>query len=66
MKVWAYDAKTLDMINNEPFSSISVAADYFNVNYRRISRNLDTKKFTKQNNMFIYLFKKEINLDLRT
>lgn len=25
VKVWAYDAKTLDLINNEPFFSISVA-----------------------------------------
>ena len=66
VKVWAYDAKTLDLINNEPFFSISVAADYFNVNYRTISRNLDTKIFTKQNNMLVYLFKKEINLDLKT
>jgi hypothetical protein len=37
VKVWAYDAKTLDLINNEPFSSISAAADYFNVDYRTIS-----------------------------
>lgn len=65
VKVWAYDAKILDLINNEPFFSISAAADYFNVNYRTISRNLDTKNFTKQNNMLVYLFKKEINLDLK-
>ena len=58
MKVWAYDAKTLDLINNEPFSSISAAANYFNVNYRTISRNLDTKNFSKQNDMLVYLLKK--------
>lgn len=65
MKVWAYDAKTLNLINNEPFSSISAAADYFNVNYKTISRNLDTEIFTKQNNMLVYLFKKEIFSDLK-
>lgn len=66
VKVWVYDAKTLDLINNKSFSSISTTAGYFNVNYRTISRNLDTEKYTKQNNMLVYLFKKEINLDLKT
>ncbi len=64
VKVWAYDAKTWDLIENRPFSSIFEAANYFNVNYRTISRNLDTNKITKQNSMLVYLFKKEINLDL--
>lgn len=56
---------TLDLINNEPFSSISDAADYFNVNYRTINRHLDTKLATKQNKMSVYFFKKKINLDLK-
>lgn len=65
IKVWAYDATTLDLINNEPFPSITVAADYFNINYRTINRHLDTKVATKQNKMSVYFFKKEINSDLK-
>jgi group I intron endonuclease len=65
VKVWAYDALTLDLINNEPFSSISDAADYFNVNYRTVNRHLDTKLATKQNKMSVYFFKKEINSNLK-
>ena len=57
IKVWAYDATTLDLINNEPFPSISAAADSFNVNYRTINRHLDTKVATKQNKMSVYFFK---------
>jgi len=55
----------LDLINNEPFPSITVAADYFNNNYRTINRHLDTKVATKQNKMSVYFFKKEINSDLK-
>ena len=65
IKVWAYDATTLDLINNEPFPSISDAADYFKVNYRTIKRHLDTKVATKQNKMSVYFFKMEINSDLK-
>ena len=65
IKVWAYDATTLDLINNEAFPSITVAADYFNINYRTINRHLDTKVATKQNKMSVYFFKKEINSDLK-
>jgi len=57
-KVYAYDANTLDLINNSPFSSISDAADYFKVNYRTISRHLDTKLATMQNKMLVYFFLK--------
>jgi hypothetical protein len=65
IKVYAYDATTLDLINNEPFSSISDTADYFYVNYRRITRHLDTKFATKQNKTSVYFFKKEINSKLK-
>lgn len=34
--VWAYDAKTLELINGSPFDSMKKAADYFNVRYRTI------------------------------
>lgn len=65
VKVWVYDAVTMDLINNEPFSSITVAAAYFNVGYRTISHHLDTKLATKQNKMHVYFFKKEVNLGLK-
>ena len=65
LKVWAYEAETFKLINNEPFSSLSAAAKYFNINYRTISRHMDTKVSTYQNNLFIYLFSKEVSLDLK-
>lgn len=65
VKVWAYDALNMDLINNEPFSSIFDAAKYFNVNYRTVNRHLDTKLITKQNKMSVYFFKKEISLNLK-
>lgn len=65
VKVYAYDAITLDLINNEPFSSISDTATYFNVNYRVITRHLDTKLATKQNKISVYFFKKVINSELK-
>jgi len=43
IKVWAYNAKTLELVNNSPFSSLLSAANHFKVNYRTITRHLDTK-----------------------
>jgi len=65
VEVWAYCAKTLELIKESPFSSIQAAANYFNVNYRTISRHLDTKLATIQNNILVYLFRKEINSVLK-
>lgn len=65
LKVWAYEAETFKLINNEPFSSLSAAAKYFNINYRTISRHMDTLVSIYQNNLFIYLFSKEVSLDLK-
>jgi len=65
IKVYAYDAITLDLINNEPFSSISDTAAYFNVSYRTITRHLDTKFATKQNKMSVYFFKKVVDSNLK-
>ena len=39
VKVWVYNAKTLELIESSPFSSLLAAANYFNVNYRSISRH---------------------------
>jgi hypothetical protein len=64
-KVWAYNAKTLELINNSPFPSIQLAANYFNVEYRTISRHLDTKLATLKKKIYVYFFKKEMDLKLK-
>ncbi len=65
VEVWAYNAKTLDLINDSPFSSLLHAADYFKVNYRTIRRHMDTKLVTIQNKTPVYFFKKEIDSNLK-
>lgn len=65
IKVWAYNANTIELINHSPFISISDAAAYFKVNYRTISRNLETKKATYQDGTLVYFFKKEIDSKLK-
>nr|ATI20280.1 GIY-YIG endonuclease [Juglanconis sp.] len=65
IEVWVYNAHTLELINNSPFCSIQDAANYFNVNYRTISRHLDTKLATMQNKILVYFFKKEIDLNFK-
>lgn len=64
-EVWAYNAKTLELINNSPFPSIQLAANYFNVEYRTISRHLDTKLATLKKKIYVYFFKKEMDLKLK-
>ena len=66
IKVWAYNAQTLELINNSPFYSLLDAASYFNINYRTITRHLDTKIATLQNKTLVYFFKKEIDSKLIT
>jgi len=61
IKVWVYDTKTLELVNNSPFSSLLSAANHFKVNYRTISRHLDTKLASSQNKTLVYFFTKEIN-----
>lgn len=63
-KIWAYDANTFKLIDNNPFISLVEAAKYFNVNYRTITRHLDTKLSTMQNGKLVFLFKYEISQDL--
>jgi hypothetical protein len=53
IEVWAYNAKTFELINNSPFPSLQDAANYFNVNYRTITRHLDTKIATMQNKTLV-------------
>ena len=61
--VFAYDAKTLELINNSPFPSIQSAAECFKVNSRTISRHLNTKLATRQNKKNIYFFSQKISSD---
>ena len=64
IKVWVYNAKTFKLINNSPFPSLVDAANYFNINYRTVTRHLDTKFPTMQNKTLVYFFKKEIDSKL--
>jgi hypothetical protein len=64
VKVWVYNAKTFELINNSPFPSLLDTANYFNVNYRTITRHLDTKLATMQNKTLVYFFKNEVSSEL--
>jgi hypothetical protein len=66
IKVWAYNAKTLELVNNSPFSSLLSAANHFKVNYRTITRHLDTKFASSQNKILVYFFTKEIDSILKS
>lgn len=59
--VWVYNAKTLELINNAPFSSMQKCAENFKVDYRTIASNLDTKLAILKNDILVYLFSTEIN-----
>jgi len=65
IKVWAYEAKTLKLINNSAFDSMSKTGDYFNVDYRSISSNLDTKSAVNKNSMWVYFFTSELSATVR-
>jgi hypothetical protein len=62
IKIWVYDAETLELVNNTPFVSLKLAAEYLEVEYRTIKRHLDTKKSTLQK---VYLFSKELELNTK-
>jgi len=64
--VWIYPAETLELVNNMPYSSLRLAAEYLEVEYRTIKRHLDTKmsSLKKSTSKKVYLFSK--NLDLPT
>lgn len=66
LKVWAYNAKTFELIEGSPFPSLLFAANYFNVNYRTIRRHLDTKLATNQNKTLVYFFSQEISSNLKS
>jgi hypothetical protein len=58
-EVWIYDAETLKLVNNMPYPSLKLAAEYLEVEYRTIKRHLDTKISTSKK---VYLFSKELDL----
>jgi hypothetical protein len=64
--IFAYDAQRLELINHSPFASMQLAAAYFKVNYRTISRHLNTKLATTQDKKDIYIFSQELSSDLRS
>ena len=59
LKVWVYDALTLQLIS-DVFSSIKKAADYFNVDYRSLLNHLDTKLATVKGGKLVLLFSNEL------
>lgn len=59
LKVWVYDALTLELIL-DVFSSMKKAADYFNVDYRSLLKHLDTKIATMKGGKLILLFSNEL------
>lgn len=63
--MWAYNAKTLELINNTAFHSMQSCADYFKVDYRTIASNLDTMLATLKNDMLVYFFSNEISLEVK-
>jgi hypothetical protein len=58
-EVWIYDAETLKLVNNVPYPSLKLAAEYLEVEYRTIKRHLDTKISSSKK---VYLFSKELDL----
>lgn len=60
-EVWAYNAKSMELINNSSFVSMQKCAEFFNVDYRSISNNLDTKLAINKSGQFIYLFSNELD-----
>jgi hypothetical protein len=51
----------MELINNSSFESMQKCAEFFNVDYRSISNNLDTKLTINKGGQFIYLFSNEID-----
>ncbi len=52
-KVWAYEAKTLKLVNNSVFDSMKKTADFFNVEYRSILKYLDSKLAVNRNDRLV-------------
>ncbi len=61
--LWVYSADTLELINNEPFSSRSLACAYLKTNRATIQNNLDTRKSVRLINYptSVYFFSCELD-----
>ena len=59
LKVWVYDALTLELIS-DMFRSMKKAADYFNVKYRSLLKDLDTKIASMKDGKLVLLFSCEL------
>lgn len=62
--VGAYKADSLELIT-EPFNSLQKAAEYFNVDYRTILRNLDTEIATKRKGQLVVFFSHKLNEEIK-
>lgn len=58
-KVWIYGAETLKLVDNMPYASLKLAAEYLEVKYRTIKRHIDTNISTSKK---VYLFSKKLDL----
>jgi len=65
VKVWAYCANTLELINNSFFNTLKEAGNFFDMKYTTIAKHLDTELPTKQGGRLIYLFSHEIDNEMR-
>jgi len=65
IKVWVYEVKTLKLINNSPFNSMKKTGDHFNVDYRAILSNLDTRSAVNKNGIWVYFFSSELSATVR-
>lgn len=66
--LWVYSADTLELINNEPFLSRSLACAYLNTNRGTIVNNLDTRKSVQIRNFPtpVYFFSYELDSKLKS
>ncbi len=59
LKVWFYDAKSLELIS-DVFSSMKKLAEYFNVDYRSLLKHLDTNIASLKGGKLVLLFSNEL------
>lgn len=66
-KVWVYDAQSLELVNNTPFSSVKIASRFLKTNPETIKNHLDTQKAVKLRNTseIFYYFSYELGAELR-
>ena len=67
-KIWVYDAQSLNLINDAPFSSVKKASQFLNTNAETIKIHLDTQKAVKLRKTYeiFYYFSYELDADLKS